>query len=142
MYPESTERTFGELAPAHPRISTWASRIQHGVNFRCRSGRPERYGPFGSSINHGIVFALFRDKVKVRITETPRELELDGIRLDKFARGEVRDVSPSIGSWLIAQGYAEPEMRQSGRNENQEFSTGVKTPYDVAYDRRGRSPDR
>ena len=79
--------------------------------------------------------------MKVRITETPRELELDGIRLDKFARGEVCDVSPSIGSWLIAQGYAETEMRQSGRNENQEFSGGVKTPDDVAYDRR-RSSDR
>ncbi len=79
--------------------------------------------------------------MKVRITETPRELELDGIRLDKFARGEVRDVSPSIGSWLIAQGYAETEMRRSGRHENQEFSGGVKTPDDVAYDRR-RSSDR
>jgi hypothetical protein len=91
-------------------------------------------------MNYGIAFALFRDKVKVRITETPRELELDGIRLDKFARGEVRDVSPSIGSWLVAQGYAEPEMRKS-LNENQEFSRGVKTPTEVAFDRR-RSSDR
>jgi hypothetical protein len=88
------------------------------------------------------VFALFRDKVKVRITQTPREHELDGIRLDRFVAGEVRDVSPSIGSWLIAQGYAEPEMRQDARNVNEEFSTEVKTPRDLAHDRRGRSSDR
>jgi hypothetical protein len=99
-------------------------------------------GPFASSMNYGIAFALFRDKVRVRITETPREPELDGIRLDKFVSGEVRDVSASIGTWLVAQGYAEPEMRHGGRSENQEFSKGTTTPYDVAHDRRGRSSDR
>ena len=93
-----------------------------------------------SSINTGTVFALFRGKVKVRIKETPREHELDGIRLDNFVRGEVRDVSSSTGSWLIAQGYAEPEMRQGARNENQEYSGGVKPPHDAAHDR--RSSDR
>jgi hypothetical protein len=36
---------------------------------------------------------------------------LDGIRLDRFEPGSIREVSPSIGSWLIAQGYAVPEMR-------------------------------
>jgi hypothetical protein len=117
--------------------------IQYAREFPC----PVRadlggIGPFGSSINHGIVFALFRDKVKVRITETPREPELDGIRLDKFVSGEVRDVSASIGAWLVAQGYAEPEMRHGGQTENQGFSKGATTPYDVAHDRRGRSSDR
>lgn len=68
--------------------------------------------------------------------ETPRESELDGVRLDNFARGDVREVSPSIGSWLIAEGYAVPEMRQAaGRREDQEFS-GVRFPHDVAHDRR------
>jgi len=73
--------------------------------------------------------------VKVRIKETPLEQELDGVRLDTLIRGEVRDVSSSIGSWLIAEGYAVPEMRQAGRGE-QEFSGGIKVPPDIAYDRR------
>ena len=77
--------------------------------------------------------------MKVRIKATPREHELDGIRLDRFARGDVRDVSPSIGSWLIAEGYAEPEMRQSGREEDQGF-TGVKVPRVLAHDRRRQGP--
>jgi hypothetical protein len=76
----------------------------------------------------------FGDKVKVRIKQTPRERELDGVRLDNFARGDVREVSPSIGSWLIAEGYAVPEMRQTGPREDQEFS-GIKFR-DVAHDRR------
>ena len=80
--------------------------------------------------------------MKVRITETPRERELDGIRLDRFTRGDVRDVSPSFGSWLIAQGYAESEMRESGRTERQKLSEGIKDHRDVAHDRRRRSSDR
>jgi len=76
--------------------------------------------------------------VKVRIKETPREHELDGVRLDIFHRGEVREVSPSIGSWLIAEGYAEPEMRQNSRDENQGFSGGISFPFDIANDRRSR----
>ena len=91
-----------------------------------------------SSFYPGTWFALFRDKVKVRIKETPREHELDGIRLDNFHRGEVRDVSPSIGSWLIAEGYAEPEMRQGSRDEDQGFSAGINKPFDFANDRRSR----
>jgi hypothetical protein len=27
----------------------------------------------------------------------------------------VRDLSPSLGSWLVMQGYAEPEMRSATR---------------------------
>lgn len=59
--------------------------------------------------------------MKVRITEKPRERELDGIPLDRLERGTVKEVSPSIGSWLIAQGYADPEMRQQSTEENQDL---------------------
>jgi len=76
--------------------------------------------------------------VKVRIKQTPREQELDGIRLDKYARGDVREVSSSIGSWLIAEGYAEPEMRHISRPEDEESSERFTIPVDVAHDRRSR----
>ena len=72
--------------------------------------------------------------VKVRITEKPREQELDGVRLDRMERGSVREVSPSIGSWLITQGYADPEMRQESREENQDLA-GIRLPRDMAHDR-------
>ena len=49
--------------------------------------------------------------MRVRIKVTPTEHELDGVRLDTLKRGSVREVSSSIGSWLIAEGYAVPEMR-------------------------------
>ena len=58
--------------------------------------------------------------VKVRILATPRERELDGVSLDLFLPGMVRDVSSSLGAWLIAQGYALSEMRRmSPVSENQ-----------------------
>ena len=79
--------------------------------------------------------------MKVRITETPREPEVDGVHLDGMARGSVREVSPSIGSWLILQGYAEPEMRQSSHEENQDLS-GIKRVRDTAQDRHRRSTDK
>ena len=72
--------------------------------------------------------------MKVRITETPREHEVDGVHLDGLARGTVREVSPSIGSWLILQGYAEPEMRQNSPEENQDLS-GYRRARDTAHDR-------
>lgn len=49
--------------------------------------------------------------MKVRITKTPAERELDGIQLHELRPGIVRVVSPSVGAWLIAQGYAYLEMR-------------------------------
>ena len=58
--------------------------------------------------------------VKVRITKTPREPELDDVQLYGFISGMVREVSPLIGAWLITQGYALPEMRQT-RDEDQAF---------------------
>ncbi len=79
-------------------------------------------------------------EMKVRITETPRESELDGVQLDGLARGMIREVSPSIGAWLILQGYAEPEMRQASREENQDLS-GFKRVRDTASDRHRRSTD-
>ncbi len=53
------------------------------------------------------------EAVRVRIRKKPDEHEMDGVNLDCLAPGTVRDVNPSIGSWLVAQGYAEPEMRRA-----------------------------
>ncbi len=77
--------------------------------------------------------------MKVRITATPPVRELDGIQLDKLAPGTVRDVSPSIGSWLMAEGYAQLEMRQEASQD--EFTqtrpgTGSHTADDRRQDRR------
>ena len=54
--------------------------------------------------------------LKVRIIRKPVEREVDGVNLDRLAPGVVRDVSTSIASWLIAEGYAEPEMRKRERS--------------------------
>jgi hypothetical protein len=61
--------------------------------------------------------------LRVRIKATPREQEVDGVKLDRFGAGDIRDVSSTVGSWLIANGYAELEMRR-------------KSPADDAVDRR------
>jgi hypothetical protein len=50
--------------------------------------------------------------VKVRIKNTPDQREVDGIKLDRFEPGAAYEVSSSIGSWLVAEGYALPEMRR------------------------------
>jgi hypothetical protein len=64
---------------------------------------------------HGIGIAEFREAkgrgVRVRIKERPREHDIEGVSLDTLRPGSVCDVSASIGSWLIVQGYAYPEMR-------------------------------
>jgi hypothetical protein len=73
--------------------------------------------------------------VKVRITEKPREHELDGVRLDGYLRGMVRDVSPLMGAWLITEGYAEPEMRQT-REDDQEFGRFRSVPHPLWGQRR------
>jgi hypothetical protein len=49
--------------------------------------------------------------MKVRIRKVPRETEVDGVNLGSLAPGVVREFSASVGSWLIAEGYGEPEMR-------------------------------
>jgi hypothetical protein len=51
--------------------------------------------------------------VRVRITERPRERDIEGVNLDTLRPGSVCDVSATIGSWLILQGYAYPEMRRT-----------------------------
>ena len=70
--------------------------------------------------------------MKVRITQKPRELELDGVRLDGLIQGMVRDVSSLMGAWLITQGYADLEMRQT--RQDRRALTGVR--------RRRRHPSR
>jgi hypothetical protein len=78
--------------------------------------------------------------VKVRIKSCPTEPELDGVRLDGFAPGTVRDVSPSLGSWLVAQGYADLEMRQTQRRQDEKRSTLNR--FDRIEHARRRSDDR
>ena len=60
-------------------------------------------------------------KVKVRISKTPEEQELDGVRLDSMRPGVVREVSPSIGAWLVAERYAVPEMRRDAKAHEEDF---------------------
>ena len=55
--------------------------------------------------------------MRVRITKAPLESELDGVQLDPLTIGRVRDVSAPIATWLIAQGYAVPEMRNTDDEE-------------------------
>jgi hypothetical protein len=61
--------------------------------------------------------------VKVRICRTPELDELDGVRLDDMTPGSVREVSPSIGAWLVAERCAEPEMRRDVRAHQEDFLT-------------------
>jgi hypothetical protein len=68
--------------------------------------------------------------VKVRISKTPDIAEMDGVRLDDMRPGSVREVSPSIGSWLIAERYAEPEMRSSFRMYEEDFLNDHEAPTD------------
>jgi hypothetical protein len=66
--------------------------------------------------------------VKVRFKAVPHEREIDGVRLDQFRPGMVSEVSSSIASWLIAQGYADPEMRQSPAESDDEFNRYATKP--------------
>ena len=78
--------------------------------------------------------------MKVRIKRTPREEELDGVRLDVLQPGMIKEVSASVGSWLVAERYADPEMRRTP--EDDELST-VKDLRATASDfPRRRSTDR
>ena len=62
--------------------------------------------------------------MKVRIKKTPDEEELDGVRLDDMQPGAVREVSPSIGAWLVVERYAVPEMRADVSPYVDDFLTG------------------
>ena len=79
--------------------------------------------------------------MKVRITAQPREPEIDGIRLDRFVEGSVRNVSATLANWLIAEGYAEPEMRHSV-DEDLDFAGVTDTRHQVDERPRRRSTDR
>lgn len=73
--------------------------------------------------------------MKVRIRKTPVEREIDGVKLDRLAPGAVRDMSSSLATWLIVEGYAEPEMRRSpSADDVQRF--GASEEHSVAEDRR------
>jgi hypothetical protein len=62
--------------------------------------------------------------LKVRIRKTPDVDEIDGVRVNDMTPGSVRDVSPSIGAWLVAEGFAEPEMRREFRAHEDDFLMG------------------
>ena len=68
---------------------------------------------------------------------------MDGVSLDHFRPGTIRDVSAQIGIWLVAQGYAEPEMRHSDDDE-MDFSGQIKPARSTSNDQspRRRSTDR
>jgi hypothetical protein len=68
--------------------------------------------------------------VKVRIRKTPDVVEVDGVRVDDMTPGSVREVSSSIGSWLIAERFAEPEMRRDLRTHEDDFLVGRETADD------------
>ena len=76
--------------------------------------------------------------MKVRIRQTPSLDELDGVRLDDMQAGTIREVSSSIGSWLIAERLAEPEMRRDNRAHQEDFLL----QRDTADDRVTPSPRR
>ena len=76
--------------------------------------------------------------MKVRIRKTPVEREMDGIKLDRLAPGAVRDVSTSLASWLIVEGYADPEMRSVPRDFEPDDPPAYE-PRAIANDRRRRN---
>lgn len=62
--------------------------------------------------------------MKVKITRTPAEQEIDGIDLTRFTLGSICEVSPTTAAWLIAEGYAVPEMRKVSSEEDRYHSLG------------------
>jgi len=80
--------------------------------------------------------------VKVRISKTPDIAEIDGVRLDDMRPGSVREVSSSVGSWLIAERFAEPEMRSDFRTYEDDFLYERSEPNRVRSAPRRRSYDR
>ena len=76
------------------------------------------HGTFASEATVLSLSLAQSEVVRVRITRKPTEREVDGVNLDRLAPGAVRNVSTSIASWLIAEGYAEPEMRNRSRDDD------------------------
>jgi hypothetical protein len=79
--------------------------------------------------------------VKVRIRKTPVLDELDGVRLDDMEPGTVREVSPSIGAWLVVERCAEPEMRRNVRAHEEDFLIDQDAPRDRVNDSPHRRSD-
>ena len=92
---------------------------------------------------HPVLRLQNKSWVMVRIRKTPVEEQLDGVRLDDMVPGSVREVSPSIGAWLIAERYAEPEMRQDVRTHEEDFLLHLRDTADhrVSHSPRRRSRD-
>jgi hypothetical protein len=78
--------------------------------------------------------------VKVRIKKKPVEREIDGVSLESLLPGAVRDLSPTLGSWLIAEEYADSEMRQSTSTDD-EFG-GFFNPHPFSLPRERRAQKR
>ena len=68
--------------------------------------------------------------MKVRISKKPDVEEIDGVRLDDMQPGSVREVSSSVGSWLIAERCAEPEMRREYHAHEEDFLTSRRATAD------------
>jgi hypothetical protein len=68
---------------------------------------------------------------------------MDGIRLDHLDPGAVREVSPAIGSWLMAEGHAVLEMRNLTHNDQRDHSHEKTAPrVEGQATRRPRSASR
>lgn len=76
--------------------------------------------------------------MKVRIRKTPDVIEVDGVHVGDMQPGSVREVSSSIGSWLIAEGFADPEMRREFRTHEEDFLVGRATASDRGIKRAPR----
>ena len=74
--------------------------------------------------------------MKVRIKETPHESEIDGVPLHRLAPGAVREVSPSIGAWLVTEGYADPEMDKLIDQAASEINDQERTKLYVAFQKK------
>jgi hypothetical protein len=62
--------------------------------------------------------------VKIRIIRQPGGI-VDGSFLDAYRVGQVYDVPMSIGTYLVAEGYAIVELRSDGRaGESERRSDG------------------
>ena len=67
---------------------------------------------------------------------------MDGIKLDHLDPGAVREVSPAIGAWLMAEGHAVLEMRNPAQNDQRKQSDtrrqlhGFKDRRHAVHDRR------
>jgi hypothetical protein len=70
--------------------------------------------------------------VKVRLIKAPQG-EMEGVKVDFFHVGATYELSSSLASLLICEGYAEPAEGLFGRREK---STEPLTS--VAFDRRNR----